>query len=138
MRIILDNNILFSLMKPDSYNSRLFFMLAPGNEFIAPTFVLKEFTKYEKECLRKSGLRKKEFELRKKEIFSLIHFVKKDSFLEFLEKAKRICPDIDDAHYFAVCLKFNCPLWSNDKLLKNQDKVSVLLTNEIVNLLFGT
>jgi len=40
-------------------------------------------------------------------------------------------PDPDDMAYFALALKLNCAIWSNDKKLKEQDKVKVYNTHEL-------
>ena len=57
-----------------------------------------------------------------------------EEFLLFLPRAKEICPDRDDVAYFALALKLRCPLWSNDKKLKEQSTVAVLSTKEFLKL----
>ncbi len=37
----------------------------------------------------------------------------------------------EDIDFIALALKENCPLWSNDKLLKKQIRVKIINTNEI-------
>jgi predicted nucleic acid-binding protein len=106
-------------MKPDSTNSKLFSMMKA--EFCAPEFIKQEFDKYVKECLEKSKLSESEFKLRKKEIFEKINFIGFKYYKELIEKAKKI----------------NAPIWSNDyPLLKNQNKVKVLSTEDIIDILF--
>ena len=134
MKLILDNNILFSLMKPDSTNSQLFNLM--NCEFIAPKFILKEFRKYREECVKKSGLTTERFLLREKEINSKIEFIEFKEFKKFLEEAIKISPDEDDAPYFALALKMNIPLWSNDAELKQQDKIQVLSTRDLIEIFF--
>ncbi len=134
MKILVDNNILFSLMKPNSTNSALFSIIK--FDFYAPLFIMNEFTKHSEECFKKSGLRRDLFELRKKEIIKKIIFVKFKDYEVFFKEALKICPDKDDAPYFALALKLNCPLWSNDSLLKKQDKINVLSTEDIIELVF--
>lgn len=50
-------------------------------------------------------------------------------------KACKISPDLDDAVYFALAIKLNCPIWSNDKRLKQQNIVKVYSTHELARLL---
>ena len=133
MKIVIDNNILFSLMKPDSTNSQLFRLL--NFEFISPVFALHEFKKYEDECLKKSGLSKQEFIKRKDIVTNNIKFVKLEEYKSFLEEACAFSPDEDDSPYFVLCLKESCFLWSNDDKLKNQNKIKVLSTKDIIHLL---
>jgi predicted nucleic acid-binding protein len=134
MKLIIDNNILFSLMKLDSMASKIFEFL--DADFIAPSFILHEFKKYEKECLQKSKLSKKGFEERKKEILSKIKFIEFSEYNSFIEEAIKNISDKDDAPYFALALKTNLPIWSNDKELKKQDKVTVLSTEDLIQILF--
>ncbi len=55
----------------------------------------------------------------------------KKELLNKTEKAEEITPDPDDMAYFALALKLNCAIWSNDKKLKPQDKVEVYNTHEL-------
>lgn len=134
MRLIIDNNVLFSLMKPDSTNSKLFSIMKV--KFCAPEFVKQEFSKYEKECFLKSKLSKSKFKVRKQEILKKIEFLKFADYKELIEKAREYIEDVDDSPYIALALKLKCPIWSNDKELKKQNKVKVLSTEEIIEILF--
>jgi len=135
MNLILDNNILFSIMNPNSMNSHIFESLFDSGIF-APHFIIDEFEKYEKECLKKSKLSKEEFYKRKKEVFSKINFINFTEFRKYIDTAKTFCPDENDVFYFALCLKLNLPLWSNDKKLKEQSEIIVLYTEDLIDLMF--
>ncbi len=52
---------------------------------------------------------------------------------KFISKAKAICPDENDVDYFALALKLNCSVWSNDKALKNQRHIDVISTEGLIN-----
>lgn len=49
--------------------------------------------------------------------------------------AREISPDNDDSDYFAPSLKLDCAIWSNDKKLKEQNKIKVYSTKELLDLL---
>lgn len=132
MNLILDNNILFSLMNPHSMNSFIFLDL--NVNLFAPEFILEEFNKYEEECIKKSRLDKFKFLERKKAVFSKINFVRLKDFISFLRLAKEFCPDENDVFYFTLALKLKAQIWSNDKELKKQNKVLVLDTKDIISL----
>lgn len=53
-------------------------------------------------------------------------------FQEFKEEAKRTSPDLKDALFFALALKLNAAIWSNEPRLKRQSKVKVFSTREIM------
>ena len=49
----------------------------------------------------------------------------------YVEEAEKLTPDPDDMAYFALALKLNCAIWSDDKKLKEQDKIKVYHTYEL-------
>src|SRR4030042_5798228 len=134
MKLIVDNNILFSMMKPDSVASKMFAFL--NSEFIAPSFILHEFNRYNNECLKKSGLPKKDFNKRKNFIFSRINFIDFKEYKDFIQEAFKGLLDEDDTPYIALALKIKAPVWSNDKDLKKQEKITILSTEDLMNILF--
>ena len=131
MKIVLDNNIFFSLMNPKSANSYLFSSLRV--EFLAPEFIKSELNKYKSECLIKSKLSEHEFELRQSEVESNIEFLKLSEYEDFLKKSKDSLPDPKDSPYLALALRLNCSIWSNDPHLKKQSLVKVFTTSELIN-----
>ena len=66
----------------------------------------------------------------------IVKFEKKQDYFNFISEARKLSPDVNDADFFALCLKYLCILWSNDSMLKNQDKIKVLSTEEIIELFF--
>ena len=134
MEIIIDNNVLFSLMKPNSTNSKLFYILK--SRFISPEFIKQEFKKYEKECFLKAGISNQEFEKRKKDVFQKIEFIEFSHYNEYKKEAVSIIKDIDYWPYIALALKKECPIWSNDSELRQQSKVKVLSTEDIIEIVF--
>jgi len=131
MKIVLDNNIFFSLMNPKSSNSYLFFSLRA--KFLAPTYVKSELNKYKLECLIKSRLSEHEFEIRQTEVEFNMEFLKLLEYKNFLKKAKDSLPDPKDLPYLALALRLNCSIWSNDKHFKQQSLVKVFTTAELIN-----
>lgn len=134
MRVVIDNNIVFSLMNLDSTNSRLFSILKM--DYLSPRFIVGEFEKHKGECEKKSGLSKNKFLDRIKEVFDKIELVKPEGYSDYIKKSIAVSPDRDDAPYLALALKLNCPVWSNDSLLKKQSEVIILNTKEIIELVF--
>ncbi len=53
---------------------------------------------------------------------------------QYFERAEKISPDPGDMIYFALALKFNCAIWSNDKKLKQQNRVKVYHSHELAKL----
>ncbi|MEK6873374.1 MAG: PIN domain-containing protein, partial [Nanoarchaeota archaeon] len=115
MKLVIDNNIVFSIMKPDSASSFLFYkLLEQGYEFFAPLDLVEEFDNHEDECFTKSKISIDNFKLRKKEVFSKINLIELSYYKEEIHKIINSLSDKDDVSYMALALKFSCPLWSND------------------------
>jgi len=131
MKLVLDNNILFSIMNPKSTNSYLFFSF--NAEFLAPEFIKSEFNKHKEDCLSKSGLSEHEFEIRQAEVKSNIKFFKSSEYEYFLKKSLEVMPDPDDIDFLALSLSTNSSIWSNDNHFKEQSLVKVFTTAELIN-----
>lgn len=52
--------------------------------------------------------------------------------MEYYQESSDTSPDPDDKMYFALALKLNIPIWSNDKELKKQKRVKVYTTEELI------
>ena len=133
MKIIIDNNILFSLIKPDSTASKIF--ENKSIKFIAPEFIKSELDNHSLECMKKSGLSENQFNLRRKEVESRITFYDVTFYKALLKKALKMISDPDDSPYLALALAIKCPIWSNDAHLKEQLPVDVLTTKDLIYLL---
>src|SRR3989344_926373 len=131
MELVLDNNILFSLMKPDSVNSYLFSSLKA--EFLAPEFIKDELENNKTECLLKSTLSEQEFETRQAEVESNIRFFDSSKYSKFLKKSKEALSDPDDIDFLVLALSKNAAIWSNDPHLKEQSLVPVYATSELID-----
>jgi len=54
-----------------------------------------------------------------------------EELVPYVEEAEKLTPDHDDMAYFALALKLNCAIWSNDKKMKQQDRIEVYNTHEL-------
>ena len=135
--IVIDANILFSFFKSSSERRRLIEELPNlGCNLISPEFAFRELLGNE-DRIKKFG---KVNELAFKFLFSLLE-LKIESFSEsvykeFLSEANKISPHSDsteDDSYFALSLAFNkCPIWSDEEAFKNQSKVKIFNTKELI------
>ncbi len=135
MDLVIDANILFSILIKTGKTEELFF--EENLHLFAPEFLFEEFEKYKELILVKTE--------RTKEVFSrLITIIKKrintipnEVTDYFLSEAKKVSPDPKDVDYFAIALKMECPLWSNDKTLKLKQKiVKIYSTEDLAKIFF--
>ncbi len=131
MKIVLDTNVLFSIMNPSTVASYIFSL--KGLEFFAPEHLKLEFFKYRNICLTKSELSEQEFEIRFEEIIKKVGFSSLSEYESYIKEADKALSDRKDSPFFALALsKGKIPIWSNDPHFKEQSVVEVFTTKELV------
>jgi predicted nucleic acid-binding protein len=63
-----------------------------------------------------------------------IKIIPEEEFLIFRDKAEQLCPDEKDITYFALALYLKCPIWSNERKLKEQNEIKIYATHELIRL----
>jgi len=129
MKLIVDANIIISSLIKDSKTAEL--IINPLFELYSPKYLIEEIIKYGEEIAIKTKRDIKSL----KEIFdaiaSLINLIEFSNYELFVYDAEKISPDKKDVDYFALALKFNCAIWTNDKKLKEQNRVDIYSTEEV-------
>ena len=132
MDLVIDANVLFSILIKKGKTEDLLFQ--EDLHIFAPEFLFEEFEKYRDLILVKTQRSSKEFDKLLNLLRERIKTVLNKETDKYLEQANKICPDENDVDYFALALKLNCPIWSNDKRLKKQDVVKVYSTTELFDI----
>ena len=136
MRIVIDSNILFSALIKDSITRKI--ILEYNGYFLFPSFIFEEMEEHKKELLDKSGLKIGEFNNLLELILKKVEIVPNEILKKYKQKALEIVKNIDvtDALFVACALAYsNSLIWTEDKRLKEQDKIKICNTKEIINLL---
>jgi predicted nucleic acid-binding protein len=134
MILVIDANILFSALIRNSLTANLLFN---ANLYLyTPQFIVDEFLKYENDILRRMSRTHEDFVQVMHMLKDIILTVQEDEYKKFMKDAEKISPDDKDVMYFALALKLGCAIWSNDARLKEQDKVKVYSTEDVVKM-FG-
>lgn len=116
MNIIIDANIIFAALIKESKTTEL--LLNMSITPYTPEYILLEIEKHKKEILTKTSQNKEELEQIMHMLKNIIRIIPQIELQQYLPEAKKITPDPDDVMYFALALKLQCPIWSNDKALK--------------------
>ncbi len=129
--LVIDANVLFSALIKNSLTAKIIFEedIIPS----APEFVIEEFLKYEDLILKKTSRTREEFIQIMHMLKDIITLVTKEEYSKFIGEAKKFSPDEKDVMYLALALKLKCAVWSNDKRLKQQDRVKVYSTEDLRN-----
>lgn len=133
MILIIDANILFSALIKNSLTAELIF-----NEDIqlyTCEFIIEEFFKHEKEIIEKTHRSREQFITIMHQLKDIINIIPQEEYSNLMNEAKDFSPDPNDAIYFALAMKLDAGIWSNDKRLKKQDRVKVHKTSEVLQLL---
>ena len=134
MLIVVDANVLCSALLAEGKTVDLLF--SEQIEPIAPEMLFTELKRHEEELLEKTKLSEEAFN----ELLALfgkkIRVIPSNEFEDRLHEANDLLkPHTKDTEYVALALKFNCPLWSKEKLLKKLDRIKVLDADEVANLI---
>jgi len=134
MLVVVDANVLCSALLAEGKTVDLLF--SEQIEPIAPEMLFTELKRHEEELLEKTKLSEEAFN----ELLALfgkkIRVIPSNEFEDCLHEANDLLkPHTKDTEYVALALKFNCPLWSKEKLLKKLDRIKVLDADEVANLI---
>ncbi len=136
MNIIIDSNILFSALIRNSKTRKIIFEYE--GFFLFPSFIFIEMQRHKTELLEKSGMLEEDFSKLLRLILKKVVIVPNEILVPYKKDALEIVKaiDPDDILFVACALAYpNSAVWSDDKKLKNQSKVKVLNTEEIISFL---
>jgi|SRR3989338_2349020 len=130
MKLVIDTNEIFSFFNQKSKAREL--ALLPYLELYSPEFALVEIEEHKIEIMKKFSLSEAQFLFIMKLLKTIVKFSKENEYSEFLAEAVRISPDPDDVDFFALALMHSCSLWSEEVKLKQQSRVRVINTGELI------
>lgn len=129
MDLVIDANVLFSALIKNSFAYNLLF--SGSFHLFTPEYIFTELEKYKEEILRKTERTGEEFFRLLENLKRRIVIVPLEELIPYVDEADKLTPDPGDMAYFALALKLNCAIWSNDKKLRDQNKVKVYNTHEL-------
>lgn len=129
MDFVIDANVLFSALIKDSLAYNLLF--SGTFHLFTSEYIFSELEKHKEELLKKTERTTEEFFRLVETLKRRIVIVPLEELVPYVEEAEKITPDPDDLAYFALALKLNCAIWSNDKKLKEQNKIKIYHTHEL-------
>jgi len=136
MQLVIDSNELFAgiITKGKKLQSwTLDILFSNKVRLFAPFRLLAELDR--EEIKAKSGFSERDFNVFVEILKLRIEFVPLEIFLDKLTEAKELAPHLKDIEFFALALKFNLGIWSEEESFKNQSEVKVYNTKELIELL---
>ncbi len=123
MKVIVDTNIMFSILLKDKSKERDVLFLSEDLEFFSCRFAIVELFKHKEKISKFSKLTEDEILTSLYRLLKIINFYNEDLISrEVLKKAYELCSGIDekDTLFVALTLEINGYLWTGDKKLKEE------------------
>lgn len=136
MKFVIDTNELFSAIIAKGrgrQTKKLDILFSEKIKLFAPSLLFRELEKNSAEIKAKSKLSDDEFEVFIGILKLRIESILDDEFSDKLLEAKQISTHSKDIPYFALALKLDCPIWSGEKRFKEQLRIEVFNTKELIN-----
>ena len=133
MLLVVDANVIVSSLinKGETFKVFKYNDVMKRFTFIAPEFLFTEIKI--KKILPLTHLSRSDVEKTFSVLVEQIEFIPFSKFSDTLPEAMKL--NLKDSPYLALALKYKCPIFSGDKGLKKQTKVTVLSPREILDLL---
>ena len=131
MDLVIDANILFSTFIKQGKTIEI--LLNPLFNLYAPVYIFEEIEEHKDEILAKTNRSEKELNELISSLLDIVKLVPSKEIEQYMGEAEKLSPDKDDIIYFALALKLNCAIWSNDKKLKEQNRIKIYSTSDLEN-----
>lgn len=132
MILVIDANPFIAGFLRNSTSRRI--MLSDKVVLYSPDWLIDEFERNETELMDKFSDPSKFFET-KTTLFKFVKIISMKEYASFLDEASKLAKHAKDIPYFALALHLNCAIWSDEKSFKQQSKVRVYSTSDLVKML---
>ncbi len=133
MKLVVDTSVLFSFFRENPVRFTILNCNSFKLELLVPEYAFDELKNNRSSLMKYSGIKtSNELESILSMLESLIKVIPLSFFEEFKAEACEIAPHEKDSPFFALSLKFNCAIWSNDPGFKRQSKIKVFNTKELL------
>lgn len=135
MKLVVDTNILVSFFRANPVHEIITESKSFNLSLYSPQHAIDELKKesVKQDILIYSGLSLKRFNEEVSKLKTIIQIIPNKFFIDYQSEAKKLIHE-KDVPFFALALKLNCPIWSNEPRFKKQSKVDVLSNREIIEL----
>ena len=129
MILTIDANPFIAGFLRDSTSRRI--MLSEKVVLYSPDWLIAEFERNEVELFEKFPSSKDFFET-KASLLKFVNIVPESEYSTYIGEASKLARHSKDVPYFALALYLNCSIWSDEKSFKQQSKVKVYSTSELI------
>lgn len=133
MELVVDANILFSFFRDNPVRFIIINSDLIGLKLFSPAHVLDELKNNIPDLVKYTKKSSSDIELIIEELKKFISIIPSLEYEKFKLKARPLAPHKSDKDlpYFALALKFNCAIWSNEPAFKEQSSIKVFNTKDL-------
>lgn len=135
MKLVVDTNRIIAALVKDGISRKIITHF--DGELITIGFSMEELGNHKKEILKKANISETDLEMILNKLFSKMTVLDDRIIDRYMSEAEGVMDSIDSADmpFIAAALATKSPVWSDDKHFKKQNKVKVLTTKELVEML---
>ncbi|NOZ76346.1 MAG: hypothetical protein GXO65_01415 [Euryarchaeota archaeon] len=131
MRLAVDTNVLFSFFRKDSGTRRVI-LEVERFELVTLRSRMDELKKHKTRICRKANIGEEDFQRSMEEMCIFIDVVDDREVASFGKEAEGLSPHEEDVPLFALALAKECGIWSNEVAFKNQSRLKVYSTSDLM------
>ena len=131
MRLVVDTNILISFFRDNPVRFIIINSQLLNLELYSPEHCWKELLNIKSSISKYSKLLLEQIDPIFEELKDVLIIVPDEFTKSFESKAKKLSPHDKDAPIFALALKFNCGIWSNEPAFNKQASVEIFNTEKL-------
>jgi predicted nucleic acid-binding protein len=131
MKLVVDTNILISFFRESPVRFILINPFLFDIKFFVPEYGIQELLNIKRLISKYSSLLNSRIDFSFEELKKSLEIIPSEAFKSFKKDALRFVPHEKDAPFFALALKLNCAIWSNELAFKKQSKIKVYNTREL-------
>ncbi len=132
MKLVVDTNILFSFFRDNPVRKMIIESPLFNLDLFTPEYAFNELTNIKGDIIKYANISNNDFIFLFGILNGLVNAQSLVDFEDYKDEAKKISPDLKDAPFFALALKLGVGIWSNESRLKNQDRVKVFSTRDLM------
>ena len=136
MKIVVDTNILVSFFRKNPVNELISKYKIFNISLYSSEYNIWELKKNRQDVFKYANFNSKQFEIELSHLITFIKLIPEYECKNFEPEAKKISPHDKDIPVFALALKLECPIWSNEPGFKEQSRVKVFSTRDMIELFF--
>jgi len=140
MKMVVDTNVLFTFFWETSL---IHDILTLPIHFISPEYALTEINHHKQEIIKKAKLSSQSFQQKIQQLVHTVEFIPLSSYESHLKQASQLIKKknqekyqefLKDIDFYTLALSTDAPIWTNDRLFKQQESIMVFTTKEVIKI----